>query len=168
MAHNRIVMARHIHPKLATERVTKSQSEHVAPTALRVSEEADWVMGRIETFFMEIGATVTKRRPCSIKADVTHPDGFALCIYTKFYASADGGMNIVDILRRSGDGLLFGIVYAELRAYDFGRGERPKLLYNGQICPRPFMKAQPPPLVLTAFRVDSGGEKRKHANMLEL
>ena len=70
-------------PALVMEREIRTRPEHFGPLALRVSEEADWIMERIETFFMEIGATITKRNPRSIKAEVTHPDGFTAFVSAK-------------------------------------------------------------------------------------
>ena len=133
-------------------------------TSVRVHDDANWVMDRIEIYFMEIGASVQRRKQYSIKAEVTHPDGFAVRLSAKYYAnvgSVDG--NIVDILRRSGDALLFNIVYCQLLAYDFGRGEHPQPFYEGQMCPRVVMEAQPPLLEPLAFRLAPGGEKRKRS-----
>lgn len=137
------------------------RSDHFSSTALRVQEEADWVLDRIEIYFMDIGGSIERRKPFSIKAEVTHPDGFAVRVSAKYCADVDGDGKFVDILRRSGDALLFSIVYRQLLAYDLGRGEWPKLFYEGQLCPRVVMKAQPQPLELPAFRLDPGGEKRK-------
>ena len=153
-------------PALVMEREIRARPEHFGTLALRVPEEADWIMERTETFFMEIGAIIAKRKPRSIKAGVAHPDGFTAFVSVKFYHGAGGDVNIVNILRRSGDSVLFGIVYRQFLAYDFGRGEWPKLFYDGQMCPRPVMKAHSPPLTLPSFRLDPSGEKRKISHML--
>ena len=61
---------------------------------------------------MEIGASVQWRTEYSIKAEVAHPDGFAVRVSAKYYADVDGiDGKLVDILRRSGDALLFNILY---------------------------------------------------------
>ena len=150
------------------ERACGFRSEHFGSTALHVQEEADWVMDRIETYFIEIGASVERRKQFSIKAEITHPDGFAVRVSAKYYSDVDDDTKIVDILRRSGDALLFNIVYRQLLAYDLGRGEWPKLFYDGQLCPRVVMKALTPQLELPAFRLDPGGEKRKVKDVPDL
>ena len=137
------------------------RSEHFGSTALIVEGEADWVMERIENYFVTIGASIRTRKQYSIKARVTHPDGFAVNVSAKYYADVDGTDNkIVDILRRSGDALLFNIVYKQLLEY-LGRGTWPEPFHDGQLCPRVVLKALPSPLVLPAFRLDPGGDKRK-------
>ena len=89
-------------------------------------------------------------------------DGFEVRVSVKCYADVDGmDGNIVDILRCSGDTLLFDTVYRQILAYDFGRGEQPQPFYEGQMCPRVVMKAQPALAEPSAFRLDPGGEKRK-------
>ena len=147
------------------ERASGFRSEHFDSTALHVDEDADWVMDRIESYFIEIGASIQRRSQYSIKAEVTHPDGFAVRLSAKYYMEVDGvDGNIVDILRRAGDPLLFNIVYRQFLAYDFGRGEHPQPFFGGQMCPRVIFEAQPPPLEPCAFRLDPGGEKRKRAD----
>eukprot|EP00973_Karenia_brevis_P041816 5789009-Karenia_brevis.AAC.1 len=148
--------------------VTEFTAEDFKPTALKISEDPDWVMGQIETFFVEIGANIIKRKPRSIKVEVAHPDGFTTLVKIKFYCNVQGDENIVDILRRSGDGILFNIVHQEFIAYDFGRGKWPQPFYDGQMCPRLAWKPQQPPFQLKAFRIDSGGEKRKLTAMVSI
>ena len=140
---------------------TEVTMEHFGPGALRVSEDAEWLMERIETFFVVLGANIIRRKPRSIKVELTHPDGFNASVSTKYYITAEGDEGIVDILRRSGDSVLFRIVYRKFVAYDFGRGEWPQPFLDGQMCPRPVLKAHPLPFDLPAFRLDAGGEKRK-------
>eukprot|EP00973_Karenia_brevis_P065708 9133636-Karenia_brevis.AAC.1 len=96
-------------------------------------------MERIQELFVETGANIIKRKPRSIKVDIRHPDGFTVFVSAKVYCHVHGDENIVEILRRSGDGVLFSIVYKSFVAYDFGRGERPELFYDGQMCPCPVM-----------------------------
>ena len=138
-------------------------------TNIRVQENADWIMNQIENYFLKIGATLKKRKQFSIKAEVAHPDGFVVYVSVKIYADEKGDGNVVDIRRRSGDALLFGIVYQQLLAYDFGRGNSPKMFFDGQICPRIIVKAlpSPPSTLLPPFRLDANGEKRTFSNDLE-
>ena len=141
----------------------------IGSTSVRIHDDANWVMDRIEIYFMEIGASVQKRDHFSIKAEVTHPDGFAVRVSAKYYADADCvENNIVDFLRRSGDALLFNILYRQFLAYDLGRGTWPEMFYDGQLCPRITMNASSPLLQPTAFQLDSGGEKRKRADQPDL
>ena len=146
----------------AMARPSKYPSEHVGSTGLRVQEEADRVMDRIESYFIEVGASIQTRTQWSIKAEMKHPDGFAVRVSAKYYADVgDVDGNIVDIRRRSGDVLLFDIIYRQFLAYDFGRGEQPQPFYGGQMCPRVVMKPQPDLAEPSAFRLELGGEKRK-------
>jgi hypothetical protein len=163
-AHRQFSTARNCkHTSLDMEPANRVQLDQFGSTALRVQEEGGWVMDRIENYFLEVGASVEGRKQFSIKAEITHPDGFAVRVSAKYYPDVEGDHKIVDILRRSGDALLFNIVYHQLRAYILGHGEWPELFYDGQLCPRVIMKALPPQLELPAFRLDPGGEKRKFA-----
>ena len=102
-------------------------------------------MNQVENYFLKIGAHFKSRKQLSIKAEVAHPDGFAVYVSVKFYMNVNGDGNMVEIRRRSGDAVLFGIVYQQLLAYDFGRGNSPKEFSDGQICSRLIVKASPSP-----------------------
>jgi len=145
------------------ERVTEMKAEYLGPSAILVAEDAPWIMEQVEAFFIELGARILKRKPGSIKAKVSHPDGFTTTVSVQYYADVDGvdGNNIVEPLRRSGDALLYARFYQKFLAFDFGRGQRPEPFVDNELCPRPVMTATTPPLlVLPAFHLDAG-EKRK-------
>eukprot|EP00973_Karenia_brevis_P060349 8398069-Karenia_brevis.AAC.2 len=150
-----------IHQILAMVCASEYKLDHFGPLALFVSDGPEWLMERIEKFFMTIGAKTIKKKLHSVKVEIQHPDGFNAVVSTKVYPNVGGDKTIVDILRRSGDGVLFSIVYQQFTIYDFGRGAWPEFFYGGQMCPRLVLKAEPPPFEISDFRLEFCGEKRK-------
>ena len=149
----------------AMERASGRRTEHLGSTALHIQEEADWIMERIETYFLVLGASVQRSSQLALKAEVKHPDGFAVCVSAQCCAGVDHtDCKTVDVLRCSGDAMLFHMVYNQFLAYDFGRGTWPKNFYDGQLCPRVIMKAVPPSLEPPVFTLVPGGVKRKLAD----
>jgi len=145
------------------ERVTEMKAEYLDPSAISVTEDAPWIMEQVEAFFIELGARILKRKPASIKAKVSHPDGFCTNVSVHHYANVDGvsGNNIVEPRRFSGDAVLYARFYQKFLAFDFGRGQRPEPFVDNELCPRPVMCVTPPPLlVLPVLRLDAC-EKRK-------
>jgi len=134
---------------------------HIAPTFVRVAN--DGAMQRVDAFLDILHATVIKRKEHKVKASVSHPDGFETLVCVSYYPL----QGVLDILRRSGDALLFDIVYRSFVAF-IGHGVNPAPFYDGQMCPRPVRQCQPPPFLnLPTLLLDGGGLKRKAAEMRE-
>ena len=130
-------------------------------TTIRVKGESNWILNRLEQFFFKVTTAFTRKRN-SIKADLAHPDGFTVRVSAKCYVDPDDDDILVEILRLSGDAVLFNIVYQLLRDFDFGRGDEPKQFYEGQMCPRIVQKPLPPPTIeVEDFVLDHRGVKRK-------
>ena len=145
------------------ERVTEMKAEYLGPSAISVAEDAPWIMEQAEALFTGVIRNHLATEPASIKAKVSHPDGFCTNVSVHHYANVDGvsGNNIVEPRRFSGDAVLYARFYQKFLAFDFGRGQRPEPFVDNELCPRPVMCATPPPLlVLPAFRLDAC-EKRK-------
>ena len=130
------------------------ERQYLASTSL-VVHGSDDIRG-VEDFFTLLGAQIIKRKPHSITALIHHPDGFDTKIKAKYYEFDE---NYIELMRRSGDGLVFMLVYKMFLAFEFGRGEVPKL-YPGQICPKLQMVPCEPSTDVPSFCLDSG-EKRK-------
>ena len=138
------------------------RSERSGSPGMLVQEDTDWIMDRIESYFVVLEAIIKTRRQFYFEADVTHPDGFAVRVSAQCYAGVDNTKyKTVDILRCSGDALLFHMVYQQFLAFDLGRGTWPKKFYDGQLCPRATLKALPPCFDPPVFTLDPGGMKRK-------
>ena len=139
--------------------------EQLAITTLRIQEDSDWCLDRLELLFFKIAISFS-RKANSIKADVVHPDGFAVRVSAKCYANSD--QTLVEILRRSGDSILFNIIYQQIRDFDFGRGENPKRFYQDQICPRIIPKPLESPILESEhFFLEDCGVKRKIEPVLD-
>ena len=139
--------------------VSTATLAQLAVTSFRVDETADQSLDHLESFFIEIATNLIRKRN-SIEAEVAHPDGFEVRISAECYAHLD--YILVQILRLSGDVLLFDIVYQQIRDFDFGRGEQPKHFFKGQLCPRIIPKPLPPPILEPQyFFLDDRGSKRK-------
>ena len=142
------------------------------PTSFVVREGVARTMEEAEGFFLTLGARITKRKMYSMRLVVGHPDGFATNLQVKYYQLADeegGGEDMLEMLRRSGDPILFDIVFRMLIDYDMGHGVVPAPFYDGQMVPRPvrIRSSAPPFLVVPMLRLDGGGDKRKAAEMTQ-
>jgi len=129
--------------------------EHLAKTSFAVGYNDG--IDEVETFFIMIGAEITKRKTYTVSAYIKHPDELAVHIKVKRY---DFDEAYVEALRKSGDSLLFALIYKMLRSYDFGRGEAPKI-YPGQLCPRVQFGPQVSPMMVPSLNLDTS-LKRKH------
>ena len=111
------------------------------------SEDARRAVEAAESFFMLLGAGIMQRKDLSIKALVEHPDGFQTVVSVKVHPMLEKG--VVEVLRCSGDKMLFNIIHHMLAAFDMGRGVPPAAFWDGQILPRPVkLRCSPPPAVL--------------------
>ena len=71
------------------------------------------------------------------------------------------GLAMVEVLRRSGDAVLFALVFRLLQEYNVGKGPAP-CLYEGQVLPQlPKFSGLPPPVDVPMFDLDGAGRKRK-------
>jgi len=122
--------------------------EHLAITSFEVGALDD--MDSIEEFFILLGGRIQKRKPCSISVWVDHPDGLEVYIKVKCY---EFEKKYMEVLRRSGDTMLFHLVYKMINNYDFGRGDVPNL-FAGQLCPKIEMKPAEPPTVVPFLNLD--------------
>jgi hypothetical protein len=124
------------------------------------NEDARRSMEAAATFFRLLGAGITQQNDISITALVEHPDGFRTLVRVEVRPMPENGA--VEILRCSGDKMLFKIIYEMLAAFDMGRGVPPAAFWDGQMQPRPVkLQCSPPPLQPPYFRLEGGGLKRK-------
>ena len=130
--------------------------EYLAITSFEVGR-SDGV-DAIENFFLHLGADIKKRKPNSLSAFVEHPDGIDVYIKVKYY---EFEKKYIEVTRRTGDSLLFYLLYQMIIAYDFGSGDDPNI-YLGQICPRVKMVPQEdPPTLPPDFRLDLNLKRRR-------
>ena len=104
--------------------------EYLALTSFEVGTHDD--MDGIEEFFILLGGRVQKRKPHSISVWVDHPDGLDVYIKVKQHKF---DKDYMEVMRRTGDTLLFHLVYKMIIKYDFGRGDVPELC-AGQYVPK--------------------------------
>jgi len=104
--------------------------EHLAITSFEVGAHDN--VDSIEEFFILLGGRIQKRKPSSISVWVDHPDGMDVYIKVKCY---EFEKKYIEVTRRSGDTLLFHLVYRMIINYDFGCGDVPDL-FAGQLCPK--------------------------------
>ena len=112
-------------------------------------------MERVDAFLTALRATAVKRKGQTVKANIVHPDGFAARVCITYYP-VDSTAGAVEVLRRCGDGLLYGIIFKKLIAF-LDRGEVPAF-YDGQMMPRPIRMqySLPPAVDMPTLRLDSG------------
>ena len=100
-------------------------------------------MQQAEKFLKEFAATiVTKKKDVRLKAIVEHPDGFDCKVSVTYYKGDKEDK--LEIVRLSGDGILFSMIYRAL-AQSFRDGIAPMPLYDGQILPRLITTYSSPP-----------------------
>jgi hypothetical protein len=124
--------------------------EHLAPTSFVCEVGVCDCMDQVEGFFVKMGARVQKRKPDSLSVWVDHPDGMEVCIKVEQHKFDKGYMEVV---RRSGDTLLFHLVYKMLIAYDLGRGDDHEI-YPGQLWPKVEMMPSEAPMNVPVLNVD--------------
>ncbi len=130
--------------------------EYLAITSFEV-DRSDGV-DAIENFFLHLGADIKKRKPNSLTAFVGHPDGMDVYIKVKCY---EFEKKYIEVTRRSGDSLLFDLLYKMIIAYDFGSGDDPNI-YLGQLCPRVKMVPQEdPPALPPDFCLDLNLKRKR-------
>ena len=96
-------------------------SSYTAPTALDVgSASAVVVMDSAEDFLLALGATITRRKPNSLKALVKHPDGLETNVKFTHQVLEDKG--VLELTRRSGDTLLFHLLLRMMKNEEDGSG----------------------------------------------
>ena len=109
----------------------------------------------LANFFTILGGNVVGRKPQSMTAMIRHPDG------KEVFMEVSHDHRSIEVIRQSGDRVLFDLIYKMLVAYDFGRGSLP-FTYNGQLCPKVTIKPALPEMLVPFLRLDLGGQKRKH------
>ena len=115
----------------------------IAPTSFVVCGVPEHNMQQAEKFLKEFAATiVTKKKDVRLKAIVEHPDGFDCKVSVTYYKGDKEDK--LEIVRLSGDGILFSMIYRAL-AQSFRDGIAPMPLYNGQILPRLITTYSSPP-----------------------
>ena len=130
------------------------------PSSIEVESDLYTAMSATEVVILELGGSILTRKPHKVKAILEHPDGFT-CKLSIEYVDQDG-VDILEINRRSGDGILFQIVLTNLRAQL--SGGRIEQFYQGQMCPRIVkLPCESPPLEeVPDLSLDMhSGEKRK-------
>ena len=106
-------------------------------------------MQQAEKFLKEFAATiVTKKKDVRLKAIVEHPDGFDCKVSVTYYKGDKEDK--LEIVRLSGDGILFSIIYRAL-AQSFRDGIAPMPLYDGQILPRLITTYSSPPRACVSY-----------------
>ena len=131
--------------------------EYLALTSFEVGMNDD--MDGIEKFFIILGARVQKRKPYSISVWVDHPDGMEVYIKVKQHQEFD--KDIMEVMRRTGDTLLFHMVYKMLIKYEFGRGDAPEM-YPGQLCPKVEMMPSETPMNVPVLNLDVDLKRKRN------
>ena len=138
----------------------RSNADQIAMQFLAITTFATDVcdgMPQLEQFFVTIGGEITKSKPHSITARIEHPDGLSVHIKIKRH---DAEEVLMEVMRRSGDSLLFMLIYRMVRSYDFGRGVPPEI-FPGQLVSRPPMTPLPSPRAASETFLNTG-PKHEH------
>ena len=144
----------------------------LSPTSFVVREGVARAMEEAEGFFLTLGARITQREMYSMRAVVCHPDGFATNVQVKYYRLTDeegGDEDMLEIVRCSGDPILFAILFRMFVDYGMGHGVVPAPFYHGQMLPRlvRIQSSAPPFIEVPSLRLDGGGDKRKADEMTQ-
>ena len=121
----------------------------IAPTSFVGHGGPEHTMQQAEKFLKELAATIViKEKDVRLKATVKHPDGFDCKVSVTYYKGDKEDK--LEIVRPSGDGFLFSMIYCAL-AQSFRDGIAPMPLYDGQILPRLINTCSSPPLVSVPY-----------------
>ena len=121
----------------------------IALTSFVVHGGPEHTMQQAEKFLQALAVNVvTKKKDVRLKATVEHPDGFD-CKVSVIYYKGDKEDKL-EIVRLSGDGILFSMIYRAL-ANSFRDGIAPMPLYDGQILPRLITTYSSPPCVSVPY-----------------
>ena len=110
-------------------------TDYLMITSIRINGEPNLIIEATERCFMRFG-DIIKRGPFSVSAQIYHPDGLTVKVKSKLYYDE---VLILETQRRSGDALLFQLVYRLLtdfmRNYDKGFPDMTTTWTRGQIIP---------------------------------
>ena len=126
-----------------------------------VVEDSDLALEAAAAFFASNGV-ITKRQMYSVKARLDHPDGFEVVVKAKLFRLPGG--TVLELRRRTGDGLLFALVAQLLQAYVSNGSPVPPRFAIGQLItpspptlrPSPSPDVCVPPLELPAVHESDG------------
>ena len=123
-------------------RLVLAMAAYIALTSFVVRGGPEHTMQRAEKFLKESAVTIVTKKKDVLKAIVEHPDGFDCKVSVTYYKGDKEDK--LEIVRLSGDGILFSMIYRAL-AQSFRDGIAPMPLYDGQILPRLITTYSSPP-----------------------